>query len=222
MSTRSTIAALSCLSLLVLLAARPALAQSAAVEVEPGGAEALILGTGVSLETDLTARHWSFRLGLLMTWVVTGVFTGLADGSRYLPVPLGALAGWVAFEWAAASESALHHADGDGDSDRFVSYALRLNMAAMSMFMIAAASSSSCNPLDPQAGRACFQRAEVEYTLSWRSGLGRIMTRSVNLVGDLIWKQVRGGESMPWQILAAPVINDGRMTGGGLGIQFVL
>ncbi len=206
----------------MLLAARPAQAQSAAAEVEPGGAQALILGTGVSLETDLASRHWSFRLGLLMTWVVTGVFTGLADGSRYLPVPLGAIAGWVAFEWAAASESALHHAGSVGEENHYVSHALRLNMAAMSMFMIVAASSTSCNPLDPQAGRACFQRAEQEYTLSWRSGLGRIMTRSVNLVGDLIWKHVRGVESMPWQILAAPVINDGRMTGGGLGIQFVL
>jgi hypothetical protein len=175
----------------------------------------------VTLETDLVVRHWSFRLGLLMTWVVTGVFTGLADGSRYLPVPLGALAGWLAFEWAAASESALHHAGSNG-SPHFVSHVLRLNMAAMSMFMVVAATSSSCNPLDPQAGQACFQRSEEEYSLSWRSGLGRIMTRSVNLVGDLVWKRVRGGEGMPWQILVAPVMHDGRVTGGGLGIQFVL
>jgi hypothetical protein len=205
---------------LVLVFALPAQAQAEASELEPGGAEALILGTGVTLETDLEARHWSFRIGLLMTWAVTGVFTGLADGSRYLPVPLGGLIGWVAFEWAAASEASLHHADGGHDSRRFVSYAMRLNMAAMSVFMMVAATSSSCNPLDPEASRACFQRAEVEYTLSWRSGLGRIMTRSVNLFGDLIWKHMRGTESMPWQILAAPVINDGRMTGGGVGIQF--
>jgi hypothetical protein len=209
-------------ALLVLGLALPAQAQSAASEEEPGGAEALLLGTGVTLETDLEARHWSFRVGLLMTWAVTGVFTGLADGSRYLPVPLGGLIGWVAFEWAAASEASLHHAESGSDSHRFVSYAMRLNMAAMSVFMMLAATSSSCNPLDPQASQACFQRAEVEYTLSWRSGLGRIMTRSVNLVGDMIWKRVRGGDSMPWQILAAPVINDGRMTGGGVGIQFVL
>jgi len=214
---RSAIAVLLLMSL-----AGPARALGQASGQEPRGAEDLILGTGVTLETDLEARHWSFRVGLLMTWAVTGVFTGLADGSRYLPVPLGGLVGWVAFEWAAASEAALHHADGDHDSRRFVSYALRLNMAAMSVFMMVAATSSSCNPLDPEAGQACFQRAEVEYTLSWRSGLGRIMTRSVNLVGDLIWKHLRGTESMPWQILVAPVINDGRMTGGGVGIQFVL
>ena len=207
---------------LLLSIALPAQAQATASELEPGGAEALVLGTGVSLETDLEARHWSFRVGLLMTWAVTGVFTGLADGSRYLPVPLAGLVGWVAFEWAAASESSLHHAGSDGDSRRFVSYAMRLNMAAMSVFMMVAATSSSCNPLDPEASQACFQRAEVEYSLSWRSGLGRIMTRSVNLIGDMIWKRVRGGESMPWQILAAPVVNQGRVTGGGVGIQFVL
>jgi len=220
-STRTTFLAALVLALLVTLS-RPARAESGTFVQESRGAAALILGTGVALETDHAARHWSFRLGLLMTWVMTGVFTGLADGSSYLPVPVVALAGWVAFEWAAASEAALHNAGSGGDSQHLVSYALRLNMAAMSVFMIAAAVSSSCNPFDPEAGRACFQRAEDEYSLSWRSGLGRLMTRSVNLVGDLVWKRVRGGESMPWQILVAPVVHDGRVTGGGLGIQLVL
>ncbi len=168
------------------------------------------------------AAIWGLRMGLIVGWVVNGIFVWTADRDRFAPYPAMGLAGWLAFEWAASEAPPL----GDGldvaSSASAVSYALRANMAVMAGFMLVSASTSGCSPLEPQGAMQCFERAEVQYSLSWRSGFARLMSRSVNLLADLVHRRYHGDDPRTWQLLLAPVMHLGRITGGGAGVQFTL
>lgn len=170
-----------------------------------------------TLMHEMDMRPWSYRLGLLAGWVMTGVMAGMAGDGALIAHSLTAASGWMAFEVALAIDAPILYASMDGASA--VSHVMRLNMAAMAVVMMTATSFSGCNPL---AGESCFQRTDTQYALSWRSGMSRIMTRVADLLGEALWKRFQGDRPRTWNILLAPVVHDSKWTGGGVGIQLAL
>lgn len=220
MTNRAHIAVFAALTLALTLAAMPAGARSEAPPVQ-GTGETLLLEDDIARSLS-DAGMWGLRMGLLVGWAVNGIFVWLADDSLFSPYPAVAALGWLTFEAAAAQTPPVMDASSLADQNAPLAYVLRANMGLMAGMMIAAAYSSLCTPFGGDPDMVCFERAEIQYSLSWSSGFGRLMTRPVNLAVDLVWKRFRGEAPRNFQVLVAPVMHLGQVTGGGLGIQFTL
>jgi hypothetical protein len=189
--------------------------------VEPAAGGDLLLDDGIARSLQ-DAGIWGLRLGLITGWIVNGFFVYLADRSIFGPYPAAAVTGWLTFEWAARETPPLSSTQDVASQSEVLSYTLRLNMGLMATFMIASVATSTCNPLDPNARDACVQSPRIEWSLSFRDGFSRLLTRPVNLAADFLWKRFRGDAERPWKVLVAPIIHLGEVTGMGAGIQLTL
>jgi hypothetical protein len=208
------------MALAALLLAHPGRALAAPLErlhaaAVTGAVDLPGRGLEQTVRAATSTEAWSFRAALIVGWTLTGALVSMTGGPRFVPWPAAGFAGWLAFEWALAATPPIVHVDGPG-AQEMLSLALRANLAAMAVMLTLASTTTRCST------GGCFQRDDVDYSLSFRSGISRMISMPLNLIGDVVWKRALPGTEKRWRILVAPVMHDDRVTGAGIGFSTIL